>query len=283
MITAYKGINELDFLLDAIHKEMSCFVHFDEKNAASFDFLRSKYPDVKFYSEFCINWGENEHLSAVLPLKSALADFNWDYVHIISGEDYPIISAKNMADRLAESSEIFIKASDVTAKKHFAHKWYAYRWPYSFFSQNYKDQRIRYFNLACVAIQIFIPFLKRKRIGKLTQVYHVMIWGMLPRDAVEYVISYLSDNPEFLQDLKSCKVPEELCIATVLMNVPKFKSRIHGRNLRYWQMKPGDWGLSYLSECSIRDLATTDAFWARKVMSGILVSKYLKSKISIRV
>ena len=54
VITAYKGINELDSLLEALHSEMKCFVHIDKKSKNVFDPLQEKYPDVDFYSEYSV-------------------------------------------------------------------------------------------------------------------------------------------------------------------------------------------------------------------------------------
>ena len=121
--------------------------------------------------------------------------------------------------------------------------------------------------------------LERKKIGDNTEIYHSKVWGIFPRDAIEYVLSYLDNNPKFLRDLRSCKIPEELCISTILMNSDQFRDRIHNRYLRYWRIKPGDWGSPYLDDSDIKGLEDTDAFWARKVKSGTAVSEYLKKRV----
>ena len=124
-----------------------------------------------------------------------------------------------------------------------------------------------------------MPPLERKKIGNISEIYHSMVWGIFPRDAIEYVLDYLQQDQKFLNDLRTCKIPEELCISTILMNEPKFRERIHNRYLRYWKIKPGDWGPPYLDESDIPGLSESDAFWARKVKAGTLVSDYLQHKI----
>lgn len=280
VITAYKGREELNSLLMAIHDDMDCFVHIDKKNVAVFDSLQSKHRNVNFYSEYCINWGGYEHLQAILFLLREAAKKEWDYVHIISGEDYPVISAKEMAQRLEGCDEIFTKPFLATGKDYPSHKWYAYRWPYVYFSGNYRNKVTRLFNLACVTAQMLVPPLERKRIGKISEIYHSMVWGIFPRDAIEYVLEYLQEDPKFLKDLQTCKIPEELCISTILMNEPLFRNRIHNRYLRYWRIKPGDWGPPYLDDSDIPGLIDSNAFWARKVKADTSVAQYLSKKIA---
>lgn len=283
VITAYKGTEELDSLLTAIHNDMECFVHIDKKNIAVFDSLREKYSDVEFYSEYSINWGGYEHLQAILfLLKEAVRQKEWDYVHVISGEDYPVISTWEMSQRLEDSDEIFTKPFLATKKDYLSHKWYAYRWPYVYFSGNYKNKVTRLFNLACVAAQMLVPSLERKKIGNISEIYHSMVWGIFPRDAIEYVLDYLQQDQKFLNDLRTCKIPEELCISTILMNELRFRERIHNRYLRYWKIKPGDWGPPYLDESDIPGLSESDAFWARKVKAGTAIASFLKQKISMK-
>ena len=213
-------------------------------------------------------------------MKNAIEYKEWDYVHVISGEDYPVISAKEMASRLEGSNEIFTKPYLATGKDYPSHKWYAYRWPYVYFSGNYKKPLTRFLNLACVAFQMIFPFMERKHIGSFSEIYHSMVWGIFPRDAIEYVLDYINSDPAFLRDLKSCKIPEELCISTILMNSSVYRERIHNRYLRYWRIISGEWGPPYLEESDIPGLSNSNAFWARKVKSGTPFADYLKQKIN---
>jgi hypothetical protein len=279
IITAYKSPRELDRLLEAIHGDMVCYVHLDIKSAGKFAGVRKRYPDVSFLSLFDVTWGGYEHLHAIVRLlDEALLDPTWGYIHIISGEDYPVTPPHVMSELLGADNRIYTKPFLATERNYIANKWYRYRWPYTMFHMNYRKSLTRMFNIACVLLQMTMPFLSRSSIGKETEIYHSMVWGTYPRDSMEYVSSYLKSEPAFLRDLRSCKIPEELCFATILMN-SSFKDRVAYEYKRYWHMQAGYWGPPYLDSNDVEAVLLSDAFWAREVEADGPVGKALRKHL----
>lgn len=154
ILTANKRIVELDSLLVAIQNDRCCFAYVDMKNIAVFDSLQEKYSDVKFNSEYSMNGGY-EHLLAILHLlRRSTNEKDWDYGHVIFGEDYSIISPRKMSSRLDGENEIFIKPFLATGKYYLSHKRYAYRLLYVlyvYYLENSKNTITICFNMACVA------------------------------------------------------------------------------------------------------------------------------------
>jgi hypothetical protein len=196
-------------------------------------------------------------------LNEALKE-SWHYVHIISGEDYPLHDV-SWFKRFDNEEKIFADFSHINGEKHHAYRRYAYYWPYVYFSSNYKDKLIRKINLFFVAIQYVCPFLNKRRIGNISEVYWGFIWGSYPREAILYIQQYIGKHPEFMQSLRWCKIPEELCFQTILMN-SEWRTLMTGDNMRFWNQKRGDnWGPVYLECTDIDEASHSNKAFARKI------------------
>lgn len=209
--------------------------------------------------------GGAEHLLAILDLLKKSLEHDWTYVHLISGEDYPSKNIVYIDSFFDKQENIYSGYSLITGKEHHAYRRYAYYWPYTYFSMNYKNSLVRCLNLAIVGLQVACPFMNKKHIGEFKKIYWGFIWGSYPRKAMEYVLDYLSAHPEFMKDLKWCKIPEELCFQTILMN-SKFKEKMIDDNLRFWNMKRGDGsGPAYLQMDDMKELISSNAIFCRKL------------------
>ena len=201
----------------------------------------------------------------------------FSYVHIISGEDYPAVPVETIINRLNNDDKIYCDYEFVSSKKHCAYRRYSVYWPYTKFSMNYKNKWVRYFNLICVGIQMAVPWKRRNNIGEFENIYWGFIWGTYPQYAVEYVLNYLKLHHEFWNDLTTCKIPEEFCFQTILLN-SKYKDKVVNNNLRYWNFDGGDnSGPVYLEENDLRTTKFRKALFCRKVDYSSNVRKILEA------
>ena len=181
------------------------------------------------------------------------------------------------------SNAIYADFDLIDNTRHLAYKRYHYYWPYVMYSMDYKKSWVRYFNLLAVAIQMIIPLPYKRTIGSFQDIYWGFVWGSYPKDSIEYIVKHLKNNPQFLLDLKSCKIPEELCFQTILQN-SEFKSRMINNNLRYWNFEGGDGsGPIYLKMEDLSNIESSVAFFARKIkydsrIRTILENRYLLAK-----
>ena len=67
-----------------------CFVHVDQKAWNEFSVLVDEFPETVFISKYSVNWGGLEHLRAIVDLLRCSLKEEYEYAHIISGEDYPV-------------------------------------------------------------------------------------------------------------------------------------------------------------------------------------------------
>lgn len=145
---------------------------------------------------------------------------------------------------------------------------------------NYKKPLVRYFNLFCVGMQKCFPILQRNHIGKFQKIYWGFIWGTYPRYAIEYVLNYLKSHREFWKDLSTCKIPEELCFQTILMN-SDYKEKVVNNNLRYWNFEGGDGsGPIYLGMEDYSKIEKSNAIFARKIMYDSELREHLERKVT---
>lgn len=278
IITAYKSVEMLRCLLKSTYDHFYCYVHVDKEKWPSFEVLKKEFCDVVFLHDYAVKWGGQEHLEVVLKMLNMSLGKEYSYVHIISGEDYPTKSVEEIIAKFDKDEKIYCDYDLISSKKHYAYRRYCFYWPYAKFSMNYKKPWVRYFNLFCVGIQKCFPILQRNHIGEFQKIYWGFIWGTYPKYAVEYVLNYLKCHHEFWKDLSTCKIPEELCFQTILMN-SNYREKVVNDNLRYWNFEGGDnSGPVYLNINDIMSDKCNRAIFCRKVKYDSDVRRILEQR-----
>lgn len=267
VITAYDNRKSLENLLSALGDKSKVIVHIDKKNQAKFQGIDLMYPKVIFLSKYVVQWGSINHLLAILYMLDEISSFDYEYVHILSGEDYPVYSIETIYDILKDDTKIYIDS-----ERDLAGRRYNFFWPYVYYNQNYKNKYIRLLNLAVVGIQKIIN-IKKRRVGEFTEIYTGLIWGSLPKYAVDYTLSYIKTHPEYIEDLKKCKIPEEFFFQTILEN-SKYKNCIAYKNLRFmiWENNKS-WGPRYLQKGDLKSILDSRNLFCRKVKPSNLVEE----------
>lgn len=58
LITAYKDINQLTYLLDALYGKFSIYLHIDKKSKELTEtFIKDKFPGINIIKKYKISWG----------------------------------------------------------------------------------------------------------------------------------------------------------------------------------------------------------------------------------
>ncbi len=264
----------LSELLDSVQDDFLCYVHVDIRAKDQFLNVEKEHAKVKFFSVYEVNWGSYEHLMAILYLlKIALHD-DWRYLHLISGEDYPIVSNRELTERFSADDKSYANYENATDKRSHANRRYRYFWIYTKYRQNYKNSLTRIFNLGFVALQWI--FVNRRKIGEINDVYWGFVWGDYHRDAVVCILNYLDDHKDFLNDLSWCKIPEELVFQTILLNDPVQKHKLVNKTLRFWNVQSEEWGPQYLKGSDIEAIKNSSSVFARKLESGTEILEAIK-------
>ena len=90
----HKDVEQLKELLRFFDADFTFYIHIDKKTAISSDIVRSLqdiHPQIKLWSKYKVFWGGIGILEAELFLMEKIVeDGGYDYVHLMSGQDYPV-------------------------------------------------------------------------------------------------------------------------------------------------------------------------------------------------
>lgn len=268
IITAYKDIEQIKRLINYSNKYFKLFIHIDKKSADIFDsLLKFNAPNTYICSLYSVTWGGYNHLAAIIALlKIAIKYPDINYFHIISGQDMMVKNYREFVDKFEFSDKIYMTSTNITDSdskvKDRLNCWIpSANWNLKRFSTRCLVESI------CLIQKIF--HINRKCLGPFYEIYKGMIWASLPKKVVEYVITYISDNPAYIKDLFHTKIPEEFFLQTILMN-SKYKNQIVCNNLRYtdWNNRNGSTP-AILDETDYNKILNSDCFFARKIDSNI--------------
>lgn len=270
LLTAYKDFDAVHELASFLCENDYVFIHVDQKSTQldqkELDML-NKLPGCEAYKKYSIAWGGYNHVKAILSLmEKAVSRDDISYVHMLTGEDFPLMNPKKIHDAFTSQDKIFlsyIKEEDFneSVKK----RYYYYNW---FQDKNVKNPILWNIQNLTVLLQKVIG-IKRKHLGEFTRVYKGLVYISMPIAAVRDILDYIKNHPEYEKDLYRCQLPEEFFFHTLLLNESfcdgKWKNQIVGRELRYMNWERGDGGSPvYLDESDFEELEKTDCLFARK-------------------
>lgn len=245
LITAYKDYGSLKELAELCTKTGLCLIHVDAKSKTITDediAALNEMPGCRAVREFDIKWGGFAHVQAILKLLCmALEDREVSYLHLLTGEDFPLVSPARLdelflGDRKDAIYMDYLRPEElpVTVTKRFRY--------YNFFQdRNVKNKFLWLLQDFTVKLQKLIG-VDRKGIGEFeaSRIYKGLVYISLPREAAAYVVSYVSSHGAFWDDLKKCQVPEEFFFQTILMNDEKWRGHVVKQELRYMDWSKGD-------------------------------------------
>lgn len=267
LVTAYKNPQQLNELADFFNEDYSFYIHIDKKSRitdSEIKTLESK-PAVKLISrEYRVNWGSVDHLKAILLLsKECAKDKSINYVHLITGQDFPVKSPQQISDYLKENyGTEFLSARPLPIKTWIEGGFNRVIYYNIYEVFNAKSWQ-RFFIKAFVQMQKMVGY-KRELPSELNSLYGGSTYWTLTLPAVEYFLDFLDKYPNVLETYKYTFCAEEILLHSILMNSP-FKEKIAKKNLRFmlWENRDGVYPAN-LDERDFEDIIRSDAFFARK-------------------
>lgn len=274
LITAYHNIENLNRLINLFNEDFNFYIHIDLKSHIT---LSTTNHNIHVYSKFNINWGGIRHVDAILFLcKQALIEEENKIFHLISGDDYPILSQELF-------NRFFRDHKNISFLDYF-------KLPSENWSGNGGMDRIKYYHpldrlniKKAYDYNVYMRYLslqKHKGIARNIlniDLYGGSTWWSLNRECVDYIIKN-KNKYNLYNRLNDTFVPEEIYIPTLLLNSP-LASTIINNNLRYisWHFKHNNIP-AILDEEDLFDISQTTSFFIRKIDPEI--SKYLISNIN---
>lgn len=267
IILAHKNLDHLVRLVERLDdKNSSFFIHVDLKTPLPTSYSElAKRESVTLVKRISTTWGgfslAQATLNALYDVKESGIDFA--AISLLSGQDYPIKSNKEIDEYLKNSTHsVFIDYFTLPNYK----RWEAggtYRYKKYFFGiGRFSLVFSRLLNL----ISTYIPVLGRKLPLNLIP-YCGSQWWTIDMYALDYMLNFIRENPNYIQFHKFTFAPDELFFHIILLNATdkKLKDSISKDNLRFikWE-KLENAHPEILTKSDLKDLSSSHSLFARK-------------------
>ena len=290
-ILAHKNPAHLELLVkECTDRDYHVLIHLDKKSRES---ILSDAPSlVKYTVDESIDVDRAHHsiLSATYVLLEASLSIDFQYFHLISGEDFIVKSARefhyffsknsgcNFLNHIsipvttAYSESIDERFKDYTT---FQDKMPAKNYMFSFFKNGIglvdtyhfrpSSMLAKFFKVLTPTYrlrQLYLRIFKRKLPNM--DFYAGSAWFSVTKDLATYYTTYRKEKPELYKYLKNGLFPDEVYFQTITMQ-SKYKKTMVNSDLRYidWSRPVNDGPSHTTLEC-IPKIASSNGFFARK-------------------
>lgn len=268
IIMAHKDVDSLLRLVKYFEYDCDLFIHWDKKVLLEDEDVRRLYecPQVKkVLQEYEVFWGGTSVLECeMFMIGFVLKSGEYDYVHLLSGQDYPTRPLKHFLAYFEKQG-----GKDFMQYVHLPHpNWenntfrrFQYYYPYDY-AQGKKNPK-RWVNEQ-VKYQ-YERRMKRPIPDQFDHIYGCSQWFSITTDSAKILLDYTHEHPDFYNRLWMTFAPEECYPATVLINL-RGKENVVCDNLRYirWKYENGNRPAN-LGEEHFLELLNRECFFARKM------------------
>lgn len=222
LILAHKDIEQLRKLISYFRGRCVVFVHIDKKAPFSDDDITSvaQMEGVAgVYKKYSVHWGGFSILQCeMFLLREAIQKSGATYFHLISGQDYPMRPLDDFIDCFEHtSSDGFLCCQQIPFRRFDDGTFYRMQY---FVPTDYIDAKE---DAGKGKVQRFIDWqtkigIKRRIPDQFERLYGGSAWFSISRKSATYLTQYTSSRPSFYRRLRMTYFPEEVYVATVLMN-----------------------------------------------------------------
>lgn len=274
LIMAHNNWNQLELLINYFdHKEIDIFLHVDKKakgfNYQLFNSL-CKSANLTILKRRKIHWGTNDQILCELELfKKALLSGPYQYYHLISGNDVPLVPFNVFFNFFKDNENNYLIADE---EPQFEIRFQLY---FNLFEKFrlLPNRLIQYLNKKTNALQIKIGI---DRLKKLKSLFPVLRqghnWCDLKQDAVEEIVSKEKEIKKFSR-FSSCG--DEMYKQIILCNSKK------GFTLTYDNVRAIDWsnGGSHPKTFTSNDIEQIKNY----ISQGHLIARKFDEKIDFSI
>ncbi len=171
-----------------------------------------KYPNVRFSQQYRCYWGRFGIVEATVSCMREALETPFDYAVLLSGQDYPAKSNQAIKQFFLERpGKEFIESFSMVLPNRWADRARerAFGFVIAFRSRLLRTGWTRKFPLG------YVP-------------YGGTQWWALSREAIEYILRFLSHHPRFYRYFRFTYAPDEIIFQSILSN-SDFRDRISGK------------------------------------------------------
>jgi len=286
IMLCHKNPVQINRLINSLqYQGCDFYIHIDKKSSIEKELVSSSNIFILEKSKrLDIKWGGISMIHATLNLIKEVLESNrdYDYIWLISGQDYPIKDKYSILKYLEanKTSNFLHVIEDKKTIEKFLKRVYFYYPEWIVQDSLYAKWSRRIYSFL-IRNKITHKILKRNNILNY-DFYFGSQWWVLTYEAVEYIYNMLESKPEVLYFFENSLIPDEMFFQTILMN-SKFNRTIKN-NLTYIKWEGGPHPKTFTSK-DIDELAECkDFLLVRKLDYDIdkKIFKKIDELISIR-
>ena len=263
MIQAHKNCRQIIRLIDSLaDADTDFYIHIDKKYDDLFEELSEAVAGRKNISliknRISVNWSSFSQVEATLKLLESVIESarEYNYISLISGQDYPIKSNAEIKEYLrAYNGKEFIEAFGIDG----------YEWrlnTYNFFSE-YRGNRNMHIRIIDKILRVIQKGFVNRKNFKDFNLYKGSNWFTITYDCAEYIHGFISQNREFTNKFKYTACSDEHFFQIIIMN-SKYSYNVADENLRYIKWIKGSSNPEIMTMDCLEDILESRMLLARK-------------------
>ncbi|QQL48880.1 beta-1,6-N-acetylglucosaminyltransferase [Mucilaginibacter ginkgonis] len=258
LILAHSAPAQLERLIRKLaHPDADIYIHLDKKATIDAFIYLEQIENVFFIKDRCrVDWGSFAMVQATLCSfkEILLSGKKYDYLNLLSGQDYPLKSY--------DTVHKFLKEHPNTAFMNFL-----------MMETEWQEAMPRIEEYHFHHLKISGRFILQSVVNSLLPIRSFpggMIpvgrsqWFTIPLDCVEYIVDFWAGNKKLQRFIKWTWAPDEFIFQTILFN-SVHKSKMVNRDLRYIDWSAGGVSPKTLNITDADKMLASGAFWARKL------------------
>ncbi|HEV3414251.1 MAG TPA: beta-1,6-N-acetylglucosaminyltransferase, partial [Puia sp.] len=257
LILTHKNPAQLERLLTSLdHPNFDFYIHLDRKTPIQpFEYLASRPNTTLLQNRAAVYWADFGTIQATLNGFHEIPIDKYDYINVISGQDFPLKTADYIHTYIAQrkGSEFITCESIEGPWKQAARRVQTYSLINWRFPGRFRLEKLINFILPTPRK---FPIPDHRIVGRAN-------WFTLTPDAIRYSLGYLDQHPELIRFYKLVWGADEFIFSTILYNSP-FRAKIVD-NLVYVDWPENHHGHpSILQAGHLPALQATDKLFGRK-------------------
>ena len=269
LILAHKNIDQVIELASRLSTDFEIYIHLDKKAKITVDQSRKIKKITKGYiSKYDVKWGSYSIVKATIDLmKMALNNNQNTYFHLISGQDWPLMSPAKIYEYFEHTNQIYMNYWPAVSMRKTGEPeiwWTKYYFNYD--SINRRTTFGKVYHRLLLLVQTVLRINKLDKYGlKEDYIYAGKEWVDIPRDALEFAITYYEQHPNLEKIFSTSFCSDEMWLQNILCNsefIPRIEKNIH----HYIEMteKHGS-RPAILDEEDYSKIISGNYWWGRKV------------------
>lgn len=282
-IQCHNKPEQINQIIDFFDKDcFDIFIHVDKKS----DILDkiNQLTNVYFCTRHDVKWGRFSQVEATIELLNSLDETKYSYIHLISGNDFPIKNSRFIYEKLNESNKEFIECNKLPEMSTWSwgglDRYLVYYPQWIIHRPNKKIMRV-----LRVLYREFIMrtkiFQRKKRVAE--NFYGGSSWFSLTGNCVSWIKKYLKNNQNYINYFKHGICVDEIFFSTLVQMSP-YKNNITNDPYRFMIWKGSTSGGPFeLKKENIPDMIASKNIFARKITNIEVINeirKYLENEES---